>query len=237
MSNNEKTGIFKGWILGIVNGIDAKMLVEMIKDNEYPKLWEYELPTYLSFAGSLIAEHKDSILEHLNIKTVVEYAREFRPDLARIIAHPAGKKWMTRFLKTIAFMVENSELDAYEMEAKFKRELAKIKEKREKEQASQVAEMLEIQAAETIEKERQIKEMAELKKREEQALEAQRTYEAEKRQTKTIAAIPSIETSMPTIETELAEINPEPEAEMLPTPEDLIHKTGDYKKDDLYDYI
>ncbi|HEC40780.1 MAG TPA: hypothetical protein ENI29_21230, partial [bacterium] len=201
MVDKVKTERLKGWILGVVNGIDVDMLENMIKNDEIPILWEYKLPSYLSYVGSLISEYKDDILKQLNFNVIMEYTNEFRPELSQILSRPDGKIWMTRFLKMIKFMVENSELTAYEMESKFNKRIIKIKNKREKEQrereqANQVALMLEKQAIETREKEKQIKEMAELKKREEQALEAQRTYEAEKRQTKTIAAIPNIETSM-----------------------------------------
>lgn len=174
MGNKGNTERFKGWILGILNGIDPQMLVDMIKDNEMPVLWEYELPSYLGFVGSLVLEYKDSILEQLSFDNVMNYAKEYRPDLARILTHPAAEKWMTRFLRMISFMVENADLDAYQMAAKFKRKTDKILEKREKKQANDVALMLEQQRKEIVAQEQQKRAEIERKKKEKEIRKQER---------------------------------------------------------------
>ncbi len=131
LTTEGKTERFRGWILGIINGIDTEMLKKMIVNNEMPLLWEYKLPTYMNFIKGLIAEYKEQILEQLTFDIVMSYAKEYRPDLARIIIHPKGKQWMTRFLKMIAFLIKHSDLDNYEIAALYQERMLEIKKKRE----------------------------------------------------------------------------------------------------------
>ncbi|KKN90767.1 hypothetical protein LCGC14_0223500 [marine sediment metagenome] len=132
ISTKEKGERFRGWVLGIINGIDTKMLKRMIIKNEIPILWEYELPKYLGFMKILITEYKDQIIEQLKFSVVMDYAKEYRPDLARIIIHPQGKKWMERFLRMIRFLIENSHLENFEIAAKYNERMHEIKAQRAK---------------------------------------------------------------------------------------------------------
>ena len=130
ISTKEKGERFRGWILGIINGIDTKMLVDMIQKNEIPILWEYELPSYLGFMKVLISEYKEQILEQLKFSVVMEYAKEYRKDLARILVHPKGEIWMKRFLEMIKFLIENSHLENFEIAAKYKKRVHEIRAQR-----------------------------------------------------------------------------------------------------------
>lgn len=147
---NEKAQIerAKGWILGIINGIEPKMLVDMIKADDIPTLWEFELPPYLGFVKNLVKEHLGEIMEVLTVDTIIEYAEEYRPDLAKILAHPKAVIWMKRFLKKTKFMLKHIDLTPMQIQKKYMQRLLEIKAQRERQQAEAVASMLEEQAKE-----------------------------------------------------------------------------------------
>lgn len=138
--NNEAklTERLKGWILGLINGIDARMLVTMIKNNDIPTLWEYELPKGFDFVKSLVVQYKDIIMENLTLETVMTYAKEYRPDLARILVHKKAQEWMNRFLKKIQFMFQYIELEPYEIQAKYEERMMELQQKRDAIQAEKI---------------------------------------------------------------------------------------------------
>ena len=121
MSINKDTQIerFKGWVLGIINGIDARMFVDMIKANDIPTLWEYQLPPYLGFMKSIVMEKQQQILEELTLDNVMKYCKQYRSDLAKILVHKKAQEWMNRFLKKIAFMIKHIDLEPYEIQVKY----------------------------------------------------------------------------------------------------------------------
>ena len=122
--------LFQGWLLGIINGIDTKNLFNMIKENDFPILVDYELPSYLYGIKEIITENKDEILLYINYDAVMKYGHDFRPDLLKLLEHPKGKKWLERFLKTVYFVINNVELSQYEMQDKFYKAIAAIKANR-----------------------------------------------------------------------------------------------------------
>lgn len=128
-----KVDRFKYWIIGMINGIETKDLFQMIRDNDVPLLFEYELPPYFNWVKGSIIEKKDEIIAALTYENVVKYSGEFRPDLKALLEHDRGREWTERFLKVIVFMIENIELSAYEMKTKFTRKIRKIQQGRVKE--------------------------------------------------------------------------------------------------------
>lgn len=134
---------FKNWVLGLINGIDPRMLVDMVKANEIPTLWEYELPPYLSFMKGLVQEYLPQILEQLTVESVIEYANEYRPDLARILSHDKAKVWMSRFLKKTKFMLENLDKSAYEIQILYEKKMRQLLSARENKEAQMVDNLLE----------------------------------------------------------------------------------------------
>lgn len=135
---------FKGWILGIINGIDARMLVDMIKANDIPTLWEYELPPYLNFVRDLVIEHQETILAQLNLESVMEYCKEYRADLAKILIHKKAQEWMGRFLKKIGFMIKHINLEPYEIQMKYEERIQEIIHGREALQSDKIADLISI---------------------------------------------------------------------------------------------
>lgn len=232
----------KGWILGIINGIEPKMLVKMIKDKQVPALWEYELPTYLSFVKDLMIEYKDEIIEQLNFDVVMDYAKEYRPDLAKILVHDRAKEWMNRFLRKCKFMFENIELEPYEIQVKFEKRIMEILAKRESIQAEKVAVILE-QEQLKLEQEEQIKadavERKRIKRQEERErivherevrVEEKRQRRFERREEGKVKKEPQIE------------VIPEGEAEEQPVESDdiesaLFDALGKDVSDDKYDFM
>lgn len=133
---------FKGWALGIINGIDARMLVDMIKADDIPTLWEYQLPPYLSFVKGLVIENKDAILEQLTLEAVMKYCKEYRQDLAKILVHKKAQEWMHRFLKKTAFMIKHIDLEPYEIQIKYEERIKELLAQREVQQAEQIANLM-----------------------------------------------------------------------------------------------
>lgn len=133
---------FKNWVLGLINGIEPRMLVDMIKANDIPTLWEYELPSYLGFVKGLVQEYLPQILDQLTVEAVIEYAREYRPDLARILSHQKAQVWMNRFLKKTKFMLENIDKPPYEIQRLYEKRMIEILSAREAQQAQMVDEFL-----------------------------------------------------------------------------------------------
>jgi len=111
--------MFKGWILGLINGISPQMLTELINNDEIPSLVDYSLPPYLMGVRGIIIRYKDKIMENLNYESVLRYAILYRPDLARLLHTPKGKKWITAFLKQVRFIIENVHLEPEEIRHKF----------------------------------------------------------------------------------------------------------------------
>jgi len=132
----------KGWILGLINGIDAQMWVGMIKNNEIPTLWEFELPKGFDFVKKLAVQYKEQIMENLTLETVMNYAKEYRPDLARILVHKVAQQWMNRFLRKCAFMFEHIELEPYEIQALYEERMMELLQKREAQEAEQITLLL-----------------------------------------------------------------------------------------------
>lgn len=153
MSTEKKTQAekFKMWVLGIINGIDARMLVDMIKANEIPTLWEYELPPYLNFVKNLVIENQEAILEQLTLEVVMAYCKEYRPDLAKILIHKKAQQWMSRFLKKTAFMIKHIDLEPYEIQAKYEERIRELLSQREAQQADKLMDILAKQQPETLE--------------------------------------------------------------------------------------
>ena len=88
-----------GFILGVLSSIDRPTMVEWIKTDFMPPVFEFELPPYLIGVKSLMADYKDQILEGLTVANTVKYCNEYRPDLVVVIQHPKGKRWIENFLK------------------------------------------------------------------------------------------------------------------------------------------
>ena len=126
----EKVNRFKYWVIGMVNGIAAKDLFAMIKNNDVPLPFELELPTYFSWVKDAVIEYKQDILDQLTFESAMKYSGEFRPDLKVILQHARGREWLNRFLKVIRFMIENIELSAHEMKVKFLKKAQKIQAER-----------------------------------------------------------------------------------------------------------
>ncbi|MCP4762571.1 MAG: hypothetical protein GY870_12395 [archaeon] len=140
--NMKQVERFRGWVLGIINGIDARMLVDMIKSNDIPTLWEYELPNYLGFVKDMVVENRDTILEQLTLENVMTYCKQYRPDLAKILIHKKAQEWMNRFLKKIGFMIKHIELEPYEIQVKYEERIKELMQQRENTQADRIADML-----------------------------------------------------------------------------------------------
>lgn len=131
-----KVDRFKYWIIGIINGIQAKDLFQMIKDNDVPLLFDLELPPYFNWVKDSVIEKKDDILEALTYENVIKYSGEFRPDLKELILHERGREWIKRFFKVLVFMIENVELSSHEMKRKFLKKAKAIQEGRLHEMAA-----------------------------------------------------------------------------------------------------
>jgi len=147
----DKVNRFKYWVIGMVNGIEAKDLVDMIKNNDVPIPFDLELPTYFSWVRDAAIEYKQVILEQLTFESAMKYSGEFRPDLKVILQHPKGREWLERFLKVIRFMITNIELTPHEMKVKFFQRAQAIQQKRNNEAAAYAAtqnELIKIEQAE-----------------------------------------------------------------------------------------
>ena len=252
----------KGWILGLVNGIDPKMLVEMIKKNQIPTLWEYDLPKYLGFVKGLMVEYKDAIIEHLNIDTVMEYAKEYRPDLAKILVHDRARKWMIRFLNKCKFMFKNIELEPYEIQVKYEKRIMEILAKREAVQAEKVAVILEREQIELEQKQLELERIEQIKANEverkrakrqedrdrirherEVRVEEQRQKRLERRDKKKVEIEPQIEVIPEEIvEKLLVEQNAEAQPEKAVVQSDAIDEAlfkalGKDASDNKYDFL
>lgn len=118
-----------GYILGMLTNIDKEMLIDMIKNNAVPQIFDYRLPSYFNGFKSLLADYKDQILEGMNVKKTIELCLEYRPDLAPILQHPKGRKWLDSFLKLWRFLIKNIELPDEEIRRKF---YASIKQAQER---------------------------------------------------------------------------------------------------------
>ena len=68
-----------GFILGVLSSIDRPTMVEWIKTDFMPPVFEFELPPYLIGVKSLMADYKDQILEGLTVANTVKYCNEYRP--------------------------------------------------------------------------------------------------------------------------------------------------------------
>ncbi|MFW9881931.1 MAG: hypothetical protein ACFFG0_53385 [Candidatus Thorarchaeota archaeon] len=144
--NDEKkkqVGVLKGWILRLIDDIDPRMLFDMIKANEIPTLWEYQLPSYLGFVKGLIQEYLPQILEELTVETVIKYADEYRSDLARILSHKKAQIWMNRFLKKTKFMLEHLDKTPEEIQWLYEKKMKELLTAREAQQAQLVDELLQ----------------------------------------------------------------------------------------------
>lgn len=250
----------KGWILGLVNGIDPKMLVNMVKKNQIPTLWEYELPKYLGFVKGLMIEYKDTIIEQLNIDTVMEYVKEYRPDLAKILVHDRAREWMIRFLNKCKFMFRNIELEPYEIQVKYEKRVMEILAKREAVQAEKVAAILEREQIELEQKQLELERIEQIKadeakrkraKRQEDRdrikherevrIEAQRQKRLDRREKKEVE--PKVEPQIEVIpEEKVEELLVEQEAEEQPVESDDIEKAlfkalGKDASDNKYDFL
>ena len=244
----------KGWILGLVNGIDARMLVDMIKKNEIPTLWEYELPRYLGFVKELMVEYKDDILEQLTFDVVMKYAKEYREDLAKILVHKRAEAWMNRFLNKCKFMFKNIELEPYEIQAKYEERMTELRNKRDAVQAEQIAiimarEQQEFEQAEKIKAEEleilRQKQAKEKELKDEAKRERKIKRQEEMRSVFSKDMMPSIELiPAEVVEAQLTEQEADEQIERVKTPlsDDLIDKKifdaiGKKPSDNKYDFL
>lgn len=110
---------FEGFIMGILSSLSAPLLEEMINRDVMPFIWDYKLPPFLSGIKNKIIENRKFILDNINMGNVKKYCMEYRPDLISVVSTERGYKWMERLLKQIRFVVENIELDNYQLKQKF----------------------------------------------------------------------------------------------------------------------
>lgn len=124
ISEKEEVSKFEGWIVGMLTAIEAEKVEEMIEIDEVPLLFDYELPSFLLGIKSVIKKHKEEVLEGITMDSVLSYAKQYRPDLGRVINTEEGYLWMSRFLKVIRFTIENIELNRNEVRQKFYAQIA-----------------------------------------------------------------------------------------------------------------
>lgn len=108
----------------MLTAIEPEKVEELIEIDEVPLLFDYELPSFLLGIKSIIMKHKEEVLEGLTMDIVLSYAKQYRPDLGRVINTKEGYVWMSRFLKVIRFTIENIELNRNEVRQKFYAQIA-----------------------------------------------------------------------------------------------------------------
>lgn len=126
MNENKTSSMFTGWLLGIIQAFDRNDLIEMIRADAYPQVFDFQLPRYLWGIQSLIAEKRDLLLHEITVENTIEYSREYRPDLTAILEHPKGTRWMNNFLKMIRYIIKNIDKDWEYIRTSFFRSLQKV---------------------------------------------------------------------------------------------------------------
>jgi len=111
--------LFKGFVIGTIQGIDAVSLQNLITHNIRPPIFNIRLPDFLKEPlRRIIQEHKKEVLALLKFENVIKYTAQYRRDLVPIITTVAGEKWFRSFLKIIKFVIMNVNLEPKDLEEK-----------------------------------------------------------------------------------------------------------------------
>lgn len=134
---------FRGWILGLIDGIDPVQLVQWIKANKIPPLYEYDLPNGFGFVKDYIIGNKEEILSYITFDNTMQYGIEYKPELMQIFEYPKARRWLKNFLKMLRFIINNADLNKYQMKKKFFAKLEKSRKEKEKEKTKKAKNILE----------------------------------------------------------------------------------------------
>lgn len=123
---------FEGYVIAQLDNFQAKDVIEMVKDNYFPPIYEYDFPVLLSGIKQIIIDNREKILSLITYETIMKHGKEFRPDLLAIVQHPKGKAWLEGFLKIIKFTVKNIELSGRERSMLYRRRIQEIRARKQK---------------------------------------------------------------------------------------------------------
>lgn len=111
--------LFKGFVMGIIQGIDPPALQSLIDHNVRPPIFNIRLPDLMKEPiQRFIQEHKKEVVALLKFENAIIYATKYRRDLIPVITTIAGEKWFKSFLKLIKFVIMNINLEPKDLEEK-----------------------------------------------------------------------------------------------------------------------
>lgn len=135
----------KGYIIAILNGFDANDIVAMIVNDDMPILVEQTLPPIFMGVIPLVTKYREKLLELCTMDKVMLYCSQFRADLLPILQNARGYKWMDNFMKQVRFLIENADMNPYELQQEFYRRIEVNKQKRMEEELKVQKEFLKAQ--------------------------------------------------------------------------------------------
>jgi len=111
--------LFKGFVMGTIQGIDTIALQNLINHNIRPPIFNIRIPDSMKEPlRKIIQRHKKEVFELLKFENTIKYAAKYRQDLVPVITTIAGEKWFRSFLKLIKFVIMNINLEAKDLEEK-----------------------------------------------------------------------------------------------------------------------
>lgn len=120
----------KGFLLGSLSSISVEDLQELIAIQDFPPVYEIEIPRFLGGIKKIITSNIDKILPYLTYEAVMQHGGEFRPDLLIVLKSEEGQRWLKAFLKIVEFTLKHIELTPLQRKKLFFKKVKSIRDAR-----------------------------------------------------------------------------------------------------------